>query len=124
MSTALRGSRGARGVVLAGVAGVGKTRLARDAIELAARGGFSVRWVWATASSHRTPFGAFEGMVGTPDPDPARVVARAADAVLAASGEVLVGVDDAHLLDELSAHLVHHLAVERGVPLDFDAAVG
>ncbi|GAA4488121.1 hypothetical protein GCM10023094_47390 [Rhodococcus olei] len=45
---ALRRADGPHGVVLAGAAGVGKTRLAREALSLASRRGAAVRWVPAT----------------------------------------------------------------------------
>ena len=115
VATAIRSGRPARGVILAGDAGVGKTRLARDAVAAAVRRGTTVRWVWGTASASRTPLGAFEGLVGDLALDSTRLIGRAADGVIGSSADVLVAVDDAHLLDELSAHLVHHLVVRRRI---------
>ena len=48
-------------------------------------------------------------------PDPARLVRQASEALLAGAGRagVALGVDDAHLLDELSATLVHQLVLRR-----------
>lgn len=96
--------RSSAGVVLAGTAGVGKTWLAREA--LAGRG---ARWVLGTASARSIPLGAFGGLVDTSGGDPALVVRRAVDALKS----TVVGVDDAHLLDELSATVVHQLVVRK-----------
>lgn len=113
-STAMRPARGAAaGIVLA--SGVGKTRLAREALALATARGATVRWAYGTASARSTPFGAFGGLVGELDGDPALLLRRAVDAVAHGPGAapVVVGVDDAHRLDELSAMLVHQLVVRR-----------
>lgn len=109
------GLRGPAGLVLAGDAGVGKTRLAREALTLAEQHGVVVRWVTATASSRNLPLGAFTTVIGTLGSDPMWLMARAREALLAGAdgGGVVVGVDDAHLLDELSATLVHQLVMRR-----------
>ena len=54
-------------------------------------------------------------MLGIVGPDPARLLRQASAALLAGAGRtgVIVGVDDAHLLDELSATLVHQLVLRR-----------
>ncbi|HVE96635.1 MAG TPA: LuxR C-terminal-related transcriptional regulator [Pseudonocardiaceae bacterium] len=103
------------GVVLAGAAGVGKTRLAREALAMAEKRGALIRWAAATASARGQPLGAFAATLGVVGPDPARLVRQASDALLAGAGRagVIIGVDDAHLLDELSAMLVHQLALRR-----------
>jgi hypothetical protein len=96
---------GSAGVVLAGPAGVGKSRLAREALAAAEQRGALTRWAVATASARVLPLGAFAATLGVVGPDPARLVRRASEALLAGAGRagVIVGVDDAHLLDELSA---------------------
>lgn len=106
---------GPAGVVLAGVAGVGKTRLAREALAVAERRGVLTRWAVATASARALPLGAFAATLGVVGPDPARLVRQAGEALLAGAGRagVVVGVDDAHLLDELSAMLVHQVVLRR-----------
>src|SRR5215475_1958141 len=48
-----------RGVALAGKAGVGKTRLAREAAAALAAAGWTVRRIAATATSRPIPLGAF-----------------------------------------------------------------
>ncbi len=110
---------GSAGVVLAGLAGVGKTRLAREALAAAQQRGTVTRWAVATASARALPLGAFAATLGVVGPDPARLVRQAGAALLAGAGKagVIVGVDDAHLLDELSAVLIHQLALRRAAML-------
>ncbi|MGN0125981.1 MAG: LuxR C-terminal-related transcriptional regulator [Rhodococcus sp. (in: high G+C Gram-positive bacteria)] len=110
---ALRRKSGPRGVVLAGAAGVGKTRLARETMAGAARRGHAVWWVPATASARTLPFGAFAGLFDVAGDDAGQVLQRATAALTGGrgAGEVVIVVDDAHQLDEMSALLVHHLAV-------------
>ncbi|MFC4604888.1 helix-turn-helix transcriptional regulator [Rhodococcus kronopolitis] len=113
--SALRGRRGPWGAVLTGAAGVGKTTLARRAV-----GAFAPqsRWTAGTESARSVPLGAFAHVVEIDTPrDPASVL-RAARVRLAELGpDIVIGVDDAHLLDKLSATFVHQLAVNRVAPL-------
>jgi len=98
------------GVVLIGPAGVGKTTLARIVTESLDSG---VRWVAGTESARSIPLGAFAHLVGSsPSRDPIALLAAARDSVVA-EGNAVVGVDDAHLLDQLSATLLHQLALDR-----------
>jgi DNA-binding NarL/FixJ family response regulator len=94
---------------------VGKTRLAREALAAAEQRGTLTRWAVGTASARALPLGAFAATLGVVGPDPARLVRQASEALLAGAGRagVIVGVDDAHLLDELSAVLVHQLVLRR-----------
>ncbi|MER7439605.1 helix-turn-helix transcriptional regulator [Micromonospora avicenniae] len=110
---------GSKGVVLAGTSGVGKTRLAQETLARAAEQGIATRWVVATASARGLPLGAFAGLLATVGDDPAQVLRFGVDSLLApaAGGRVMVGVDDAHLLDELSVLLVHQLALHNAVTL-------
>ncbi|WP_435121820.1 LuxR C-terminal-related transcriptional regulator [Amycolatopsis thermoflava] len=118
VATALRSRSGPRGVVLAGAAGVGKTRLAGEALAEAGQRGMTVRRATATASSRPLPLGAFGGLLGELGDlgrEPAQLLPRAAAALLAGAGRagVVIGVDDAHLLDELSATVIHQLVLRR-----------
>ena len=109
LGTAMRRDGEARGMVLAGAPGVGKTRLAREVLARVASRGVIVRWAMATASSRKLPLGAFAGLLADLGQDQAQVLPRAAEVLLAGRDRVIVAVDDAHLLDELSASLLHLL---------------
>jgi DNA-binding CsgD family transcriptional regulator len=108
----LRLGRGA--VILAGPAGVGKTRLGLECLAIAAKQGFVPLQVSATQAVAGVPFGAFAHLV--PDlatsTDLLSLLRQIAHAVeeRGQGKPVAVFVDDAHLLDESSALLTHLLA--------------
>ncbi|WP_300007059.1 AAA family ATPase [Pseudonocardia sp.] len=106
---------GPSGVVLAGAPGVGKTRLARAALAAAEQRGAVTRWAAATASARGLPLGAFAATLGAVGSDPTLLLRQAGEALLSGAGRggAVLGVDDAHLLDELSATLVHQLVLRR-----------
>jgi DNA-binding CsgD family transcriptional regulator/tetratricopeptide (TPR) repeat protein len=110
---------GTAGVVLAGEAGVGKTRLAREALALAQRRGMATAWGAATEAASSIPFGAITHLFPrsvSPAMNPQDVIRGAAVALLerAGGGHLVLGIDDAHLLDDLTAVLVHDLAQGEG----------
>lgn len=107
-----------RGLVLAGAAGAGKTRLGLEALDLAAEHGFHPARVLATRSSARLPLGALAPLLPPLTEPPGQAVdllrwARATIATLGGDKPVALLVDDAQLLDDLSATLVWQL-VEGG----------
>ena len=106
---------GARGIVLSGSAGVGKTRLAREAVAACGPRGARRHWIIGTASARGIPLGAFAHIASNFGPDPLRRVREVVDGLIgtARDGEVVLGVDDAHLLDDLSAFTVHQLVTRR-----------
>jgi DNA-binding CsgD family transcriptional regulator len=115
----LSGAGNHSGVVVAGAAGVGKTWLAREVLRRAEASGERTTWIVGTESAHALPLGAFIGSLGEAMSDPLTNVRRVINSFVAQQrrGRVVVGVDDAHLLDGLSALVVHELAQSGGVRL-------
>src|SRR4051812_42124052 len=110
--------RTARGVVIAGAAGVGKTRLAGSVVAELAAAGFATEWVVGTRAASTIPFGAVAPLLpapqvpsGVPQPivDTMSEIRQAVTDRARGRGLVL-GVDDAHCLDDASAALLHQLA--------------
>jgi DNA-binding CsgD family transcriptional regulator len=109
---ALVGQTDSRGIVLVGDAAVGKTTLARQVAQSLS---VPVEWVAGTESARSIPLGAFAHLVGAATSrDPMAFLAAVREALLTEDHTVVV-VDDAHLLDELSATLLHQLALEESV---------
>lgn len=116
---ALSGMNNHSGVVIHGAAGVGKTRLAREMLDRVATAGDRTKWIVGTESARRVPLGAFTTSITDSMLNPLPDVRRIIQSFIAQQnrGRVLIGVDDAHLLDGLSAHVVHQLAQSRCVRL-------
>ncbi|BBY34748.1 AAA family ATPase [Mycolicibacter minnesotensis] len=112
LGTALTGAQA--GAVVLGPDGCGKSTLARLAAEAHAERhpDTRVRWVIGTPAERQVPFGAFSHLVRVADiGKPAALLRAARDSLVEESGDLLLVVDDAHLLDTLSATLVYQLAL-------------
>lgn len=121
ITTALAGPAKQSGVALVGPDGAGKTELAR-----AAAMGFSeqhqseknqltlIRWVTGTESNRAVPFGALHHLIDVAEiGKPAALLRAARDSLTRGRGgdDLILVVDDAHELDDLSATLVYQLAL-------------
>ncbi|HEV7853865.1 MAG TPA: AAA family ATPase [Mycobacterium sp.] len=100
------------GAVVVAPVGAGKTTVAGLASE---RIGGPTAWVTGTVPGRVVPFAALRDLIEVPDDGKTAAVLRAARESVA-DGLLLI-VDDAHLLDHLSATLVYQLAVGGAVRL-------
>src|ERR1700694_2848120 len=103
------------GIVVCGAAGVGKSRIAREALSMAASKGCEARWAVGTLSAGALPLGAFASWVGTSVTDSLQLVRRVIQSLSATSPgtTMVVAVDDVHLLDDLSTFVLQQI-VARG----------
>jgi len=111
-------AEGAPAVAICADAGVGKTHLARHALEQAGHAGTFHAWVHVTRSSTSIPLAAWGGLVppGTSLENEAGFIQVLVNVLReqAAGREIVVGVDDAQLLDAASATFLLHI-VEHAV---------
>jgi DNA-binding CsgD family transcriptional regulator len=103
------------GIVVCGAAGVGKSRIAREALSAAVSRGCEGRWAVGTSSARTLPLGAFTAWAPSGVTDTVGLVRGVIESLTAASAgtTVVVGVDDVHLLDDLSTFVVEQI-VQRG----------
>lgn len=113
-----------RGVVLAAPAGVGKTRLATEVLRSAGQAGMRTLVANGSAAAAEVPLGAmastlsaFGGMRNGPAEDAGTFLQDAVTHLIDQAGtdRVFLLIDDAHLLDQASAALVHQVAQRGGV---------
>lgn len=118
--TDLLGDPDGPGVVIAGAAGTGKTRLAQEALTLAAQTGVACVRVAASLAAATVPLGVFAPLLPARHGDQVGTFeglqwARQALVDRARGQRMVLVVDDAHHLDPASATLVHQLALHRSV---------
>ncbi|MGV9713764.1 LuxR C-terminal-related transcriptional regulator [Gordonia sp. NPDC003424] len=103
------------GVLVRGPAGVGKSRLVREALSAAAARGCVDRWAVASTSAQTIPLGAFVAWVPASISDMSVLLRGLIGSLTASSAgtPVVLCVDDVHLLDDLSAFVVHHIVQHR-----------
>jgi DNA-binding CsgD family transcriptional regulator len=103
------------GIVVRGAAGVGKSTIAREALSFAASRGCEVRWVVGTSSARAVPLGALTEWAESGVIDTVQLLRGVIESLTGAPActTVVVGVDDVHLLDDLSIFVVQQI-VQRG----------
>lgn len=103
------------GTLVCGVAGVGKSRIAREALSVAAAKGCETRWTVGTASAREIPLGAFTAWAPSGVTDTFQLLRGVIESLTAdcSAAKVVLGVDDVNLLDDLSIFVVHQI-VQRG----------
>jgi DNA-binding CsgD family transcriptional regulator len=103
------------GVVVWGAAGVGKSRIAREALSVAVARGCEGRWAVGTTSARTVPLGAFTAWAQSGVTDTVELVRGVIESLTAAPADttVVVVVDDVHRLDDLSTFVVQQI-VQRG----------
>jgi DNA-binding CsgD family transcriptional regulator len=102
---------GLAGILVNGPAGVGKSRIVREALSAVASQGFEPRWAVGTMSARKLPLGAFAPWTGSASSDRLQLVRSVIDSVTSAppGTKVVLGVDDVYLLDELSTFVLHQI---------------
>lgn len=98
------------GVVLVGDSGIGKSTLAHVLARALERRGLAVRFVLGTETGKTVPLGAFYWLLTLHSVREPAAMLAAAQRTLEQERSLVVVVDDAHLLDPLSATLTYHLA--------------
>jgi DNA-binding CsgD family transcriptional regulator len=103
-----------KATVLVGPAGIGKTSLFRQTLKHESIVPFPVRHAVASASAQRFSFGAFAGLVNIESGtiDPVALMSMTIAELRRSKTRTLLVADDAHVLDDQSATLLHHLVVE------------
>ncbi len=111
-----------RSIVIAGPAGVGRTRLLREALAWARLRGRRTCSAAASGAAAAVPLGALAPLLPVIEataPDPLSLLQMATQAIAGdrAGPAPVLGVDDAQFLDPLSVTLLHQLAATGGVTL-------
>lgn len=109
------------GMLICGPEGVGKSRIAREALTAAALRGCTTRWTAGTSSARTVPLGAFAAWAPPEVTDPVALLRGVVESLTAAPSSagapVVLGVDDIHQLDDLSTFVVHQIVQQEAARL-------
>ena len=99
------------GIVICGAAGVGKSRIAREALSASASKGYESRWAVGTTSARTIPLGAFAAWAQSGVNNTVQLMRGVIESLTAAPAgtPVVIAVDDVHLLDDLSTFVVEQI---------------
>ena len=99
------------GIVVCGAAGVGKSRIAREALSAAVSQGREGRWAVGTSAARAIPLGAFTAWAQPGVTDTLQLLHGVMESLTAtpSGATVVLGVDDVHLLDDLSIFVLHQI---------------
>jgi DNA-binding CsgD family transcriptional regulator len=114
------------GILICGPSGVGKSRIAREALSAAASQGCETRWTVGTSSARAIPLGAFTAWAPSGVTDTVQLLRGVIESLTAApsAAKVVLGVDDVHLLDDLSTFVVHQIVQEGAAKVVLTARAG
>src|SRR3984957_12345500 len=103
------------GMVVYGAAGVGKSRIAREALSAAESHFSKARLAGGTSLGRAIPLGGLSAPSASGVTDSVQLLRGVIELLTAASSDasVVVSIDDVHLLDDLSIFVVHQI-VQRG----------
>jgi len=104
-----------RGLIFGGAAGIGKSRLLREGLKTLDPDRYAVLTTTATEATSGLPFGGLAHVLPATQPagvTPAGLLRWAVDAMRQQAGRrtIVLAVDDAHQLDQMSATLVYYMA--------------
>lgn len=120
--------RETKGAAVFGEAGVGKTRLVMESVDASLDERTTVEWVRATAAASKIPLGAVTHLLAPDDEvhqrDDLLHVALTRLKERAGGGSMLLTVDDAHLLDEVSVALLHLALTQLQIPVLLSVRTG
>jgi DNA-binding CsgD family transcriptional regulator len=103
------------GVIVDGVSGAGKTTLLSEFLKSCVG---PTTWLAGNATTSSTPFGAFSRVIDSPDAwDVAVTLSKICRTVTDGNRDGTVVVDDAHLLDPLSADILNQIATTHTLSL-------
>ncbi|MET0900060.1 MAG: LuxR family transcriptional regulator [Mycobacterium sp.] len=108
------------GILICGPEGIGKSRIAREAMAAATSHGCTTRWTAGTSSARAVPLGAFAAWAPSDVTDTVQLLRGVTESLTAGSSaapKVVLSVDDVHQLDDLSTFVVQQIVQQESARL-------